>query len=90
MNMLGEWRSREVQRVKRASNHGVVIFADYTKKGLKMKHRVYLRIEIAIDVDVEKEHQAWRKAQDYLADTMPDELNDSIIDTNVIRIAEID
>ena len=55
-----------------------------------MKHRVYIKIEVAIEVDSENESKADREARDILYDLLPDKVWENTVDMDVVRIAKID
>lgn len=55
-----------------------------------MTHRVYMNIKVAIDVDGNSEDEAWRQAQDFLNDNVPDVISENIIDTHFIRAQKIE
>ncbi|MFT6904182.1 MAG: hypothetical protein ACJAS1_000832 [Oleiphilaceae bacterium] len=54
-----------------------------------MKHKAYIKIEVAIEVDSENENTVERKARDIMHELLPDELLEIITDMDVIRIAKV-
>lgn len=50
-----------------------------------MSSKVYMKIELCIDVDSDDEDKIWRQAMDFLIDNMPDSMNENIINTDFIR-----